>query len=131
VITDVRGNWAEPWIMLVARAAIVEPFANHTFQPGAVVQRIDLAQAVSRLLARLAAADALQAWQADRVRFTDLAASHLAYPAASLAAASGVVPAGPDGSFQPSRAVSGAEAVQAVERLRSMAPAADPFATLR
>ena len=50
LITDVRNNWAAPWIMAVARAGVMEPFANHAFQPRTVVRRIDLAQAVARLL---------------------------------------------------------------------------------
>ena len=54
VITDVRTHWAATWIMAVARAGIMDPFDNHTFQPNAVVRRADLAIAMSRLLARLA-----------------------------------------------------------------------------
>jgi len=54
LITDVRGNWAATWIMAVARAGVMEPFANHAFQPRAVVRRTDLAQAVARLLVRVA-----------------------------------------------------------------------------
>ena len=39
LITDVRNNWAATWIMAVARAGVMEPFANHTFQPRTVVRR--------------------------------------------------------------------------------------------
>ena len=46
LITDVRSNWAATWIMAVARAGVMEPFANHAFQPRTVVRRTDLAQAV-------------------------------------------------------------------------------------
>ena len=71
----------------------MEPFANHAFQPRAVVRRIDLAQAVGRLLARVAAANPAraQAWESARLKFADLAAGHLAYPAASVAVAAGVM----------------------------------------
>ena len=47
--------------MNVARAGIMEPFANHTFQPRGLVRRTDLAQAMARLLARVAAQHAAQA----------------------------------------------------------------------
>ena len=33
VITDTRNHWASTWIMAVARAGIVDPYDNHTFQP--------------------------------------------------------------------------------------------------
>jgi tetratricopeptide (TPR) repeat protein len=121
VVTDIRGNWAESWIMTTVRAGVIEPFANHTFQPRAVVRRVDLAQAVSRLLPRVATPTQLRAWEAARVRFSDVSPSHLAYPAASIAVASNVMRIGPDGDFDPSRMVTGPEAAEAIERLRAMA----------
>ncbi|MQA31804.1 MAG: tetratricopeptide repeat protein [Luteitalea sp.] len=123
VITDVRAHWAEPWILPVVGTGVMEAFANHTFQPGAVVRRVDLAQAVSRLLARLAATTSAGAsdWQNARGRFPDMTAGHVAYPAASAAVASGVMLPAADGSFQPSRAVTGEEAIAAIERLQSLA----------
>ena len=44
VITDTRANWASPWILSVARADVMEVYANHTFQPAAPVRRADLAR---------------------------------------------------------------------------------------
>ena len=122
-ITDVRGDWAAPWILTVARAGVMEPFANHAFQPRTVVRRIDLAQAVERLLARIAplAPAAAKAWQSTRWPFPDLAPGHLAYAAASTSVAAGVLTTGPDGSFQPSSVVSGAEAVEAIQRIEVLA----------
>jgi tetratricopeptide (TPR) repeat protein len=122
VITDVRTSWAEPWIMSVARASVMEPYENHTFQPRALIQRIDLARAVSRLLPRVASAAQLKAWQSARVRFRDLLASHLVYPAASAAVSAGILSTGADGSFRPFARVSGAEALAAIGRIEAMAP---------
>ena len=96
VITDVRGNWAEVWIVATARAGVLEPFENHTFQPRTVIRRIDLAQAVSPLIAGAAQAARLKQWQSETVRTSDLSSSHLAYPAVSLAVAAGVMTLGPD-----------------------------------
>jgi tetratricopeptide (TPR) repeat protein len=121
VVTDVRPHWAETWIMAVARAGIIEPYANHTFQPRSAVRRADLAQAVGRLLARIGTPAQVRAWENARPPFSDLSTGHLAYPAASAAVASGVMTAGADGSFEPSRPVTGAEALQAVQRLQAMA----------
>ncbi len=125
VISDVRSHWASTWIVAVARAGIIEPFDNHTFQPGGAVRRADLALAMSRLLSRVAAADPVRArsWQAAKLRFSDLAPSHLAYQAASMAVAAGVMEAGPNNTFQPSKVVTGAEAVAAVMRMEALADA--------
>jgi type IV secretory pathway VirB2 component (pilin) len=109
--------------MNVARAGIMEPFANHTFQPRSVVRRTDLAQAVARLLARVAAQHAAQskAWESARLKFTDLSPGHLAYPAASIAVAAGIMSTVPENSFQPARPVTGVEASEAISRLEALA----------
>ena len=102
-ITDARTDWAATWILAVTRAGVMEPFANHAFQPRTPVRRVDLAQAVERLLTRVAAfkpGPRATAWESARVQFSDLAPSHLAYPAASAAVASGVLTAGPDGTLR-------------------------------
>ncbi len=123
VVTDARNHWASTWILAVVRAGIMDAFANHTFQPRAVVRRADLAQAMSRLLARIAASSPVRArsWQAARVKFADLQPTHLAYPAASMSVAAGVMSADADNRFQPSRVVTGAEAVAAVSRIEALA----------
>jgi tetratricopeptide (TPR) repeat protein len=121
VVTDVRGNWAEPWIMAATRAGIMDPLPNHTFQPRAIVRRVDLAEAVGRLIESIAAPQTVASWRASHPVFSDLAESHLAYPSVSIAIASGVMERGRDSSFQPSRVVTGAEAAQAIDRLRALA----------
>jgi tetratricopeptide (TPR) repeat protein len=122
VITDIRGHWAERWILSVARAGVMDAYDNHTFQPRGVVRRVDFAQAVTRLLAKVAVVAPAEArrWRDARGRFTDIGASHLAYPAASAAIASGVMSASADGAFEPSRFVTGAEAIEAFGRLSAM-----------
>lgn len=125
VITDIRGHWAERWIAAVSRAGILETFPNHTFLPGAQVSRVELAQAASRLLNLIAAMQPVtaRAWAGARGSFTDLNTGHLAYPAASMAVAAAVMQPTSDGAFQPTRVVSGAEAIAAVERLLVLAAA--------
>lgn len=123
LMTDVRADWASTWIMAVTRTGVMEPFANHTFQPRTILRRTDFAEVVSRLLARIATRNPnlAKSWESALLTFPDLAASHLAYVAASQAVAAGVMEAGPDNSFQPARAVTGAEAVEAMDRLQAMA----------
>jgi len=123
VVTDVRTHWASTWIVAVARAGIIDPFDNHTFQPRGVVRRTDLAVAMSRLLARLAIDDPIRArsWQAARMRFSDLAPTHLAYRSASMVVAAGVMETADNNAFQPSKVVTGAEAAAAVARIEALA----------
>src|SRR3954471_8951884 len=122
LITDARNNWAATWIMAVARAGIMDPLPNHTFQPRAIVKRSDLAQTVARLLARVGAQNAgrAQEWDKARLKFVDLLPSHLAYPAASMAVAAGAMTA-PGDVFQPARAATGAEATDAIAKIEALA----------
>jgi tetratricopeptide (TPR) repeat protein len=125
LVTDWRSSWAAPWILAVTRAGVMEPFANHAFQPRAVVRRIEFAQTVSRLLMILAPTGSARArpWDSARLRFSDLGPSHLGYVAASQAVASGVVKAEAEGGFQPTRPVTGRQAIDSIARLEALAGA--------
>jgi len=123
VITDTRGHWASPYILAVARAGVMDVFPNHTFQPDAVVRRVDLAQAASQVLELIAARNPQLAasWRDARTRkFPDVAPRHLNYPAVSLAVEAGVMTVSEDGRVELSRPVSGAEAAAAVTTLQEL-----------
>ena len=122
VVTDVRNHWAAPWILQVARAGVLEPFPNHTFQPASRVRRGDLAAAVSRLvlLAARGRAARRQEWTSARPQIADMSPGHLSYPAASVAVASGVMPLLSGNRFAVTRPVTGAEAVEAIERVAAL-----------
>jgi tetratricopeptide (TPR) repeat protein len=123
LITDIRNNWAQTWIVEVARAGVIEPFANHAFQPRGIVRRADLAQSAAKLLAIIGASQpaVMKVWESARPRFSDLAPTHLAYPAASMSVGARVLQVGPDDTFQPVRPITGAEAVEAIGKLESLA----------
>jgi tetratricopeptide (TPR) repeat protein len=122
VATDVSGHWAAPWISAVVRAGVMEPFENHTFQPRARVRRGDLAQAVSRLLTLASASrPGLRAQMTAKPAIADMAPTHLSYPAVAVAVSAGVLPLADGSRFQVGRAVTGAEAIEAIDRIRSLA----------
>jgi tetratricopeptide (TPR) repeat protein len=126
VITDTRGHWAAEWITPVARAGIMDPFANHTFQPRTRLRRGDLAMVVSRLLGLIAARDPdLRARLAQRPAIADMTPRHTQYAAAAAAVASGVMPLLAGDRFQVGQAVTGAEAVDALDRVRALAARTD------
>jgi tetratricopeptide (TPR) repeat protein len=122
LMTDIRNHWAASWIMSVTYAGIMDAYENHTFQPRDSVRRADLAQVVSRMLKLIAAREPalLKEWQGRQAKMADVGVSNLNYADASLAVSSGVLSLGADGTFQLSRAVSGAEAIDAVTTLERL-----------
>lgn len=121
VITDTGGHWAGAWIAQVARAGVMDPFENHTFQPGLVIRRGDLATAVRRVLTMASATNAgLRQRLAEQPAIADMAAAHLVYPSAAAAVASGVMPLVEGARFEVNRPVTGAEAVDAINRLQAL-----------
>ena len=50
ILTDVQGSWAESAIQTVVGAGVLDPMANHTFQPTRTVSRGEFAVAVARLV---------------------------------------------------------------------------------
>lgn len=121
IMNDIRGHWANAHIQTVTRARIMDAFSNHTFQPDAIVRRGDFAQAVSRALGVVTAGRPAVAakWRDARPALSDVPPGHLAYPAVSVAVASGVMPA-PAGRFDLTRPITGAEAIEALARLQSL-----------
>ena len=119
IITDARDHWGYQWVIAVARAGIMEADTNYRFQPEQTVTRAELALVAVRLL-HLRAADTTSPPDGARVSFSDLAPSHLSYPAASEAVAAGVMAALEQNTFQPGRQVSGAEAMTAFGRLERL-----------
>jgi tetratricopeptide (TPR) repeat protein len=122
LLTDVRNFWAERWIMAVANAGVMDAFENHTFLPRTEIRRAELAQAVSRVLKLIAVRQPalLKEWQGRQAKMSDVGVSNLNYADVSLAVSSGVLLLAEDGTFQLSRPVSGAEAIDAVTRLEQI-----------
>lgn len=119
VVTDARSHWAAPWIMAVVRAGVMEPYPNHAFAPRAVVRRLDLALAASRVLQLVGARRPALArqWGAARPTIVDLPPGHLGYPAVAMTVGADVMPLVDGGAFRPNRVVAGGEAVDVVTRL--------------
>ena len=122
VITDARGHWAQAWITAVVQSSIMETLPNYQFQPGVVVRRGDLARTVARALSLIEALKPAAAarWQNARVTVSDVAPTHLSYPAVSVAVASGVMPL-EGGAFRLLDPVKGSEAIDVVARLEALA----------
>ena len=123
LITDSRRHWAQASILLAARAGAMEVYPNHTFQPAAGMTRGEFAAVITRVLNLVAARvpHAAQAWKDARLSFADVRPGHTLYLAISRAVASGVMQPLEGQTFGISRPMTGAEAVQAVDRLTQLA----------
>ncbi|MDE2907436.1 MAG: hypothetical protein OXQ28_15275 [Acidobacteriota bacterium] len=123
ILTDTRDHWASPWIVAAARAGVMGIGAGNRFEPERIVRRGDLADVVAAALVLIADfdPDAARRWETARVEFSDMSPGHLNYESATRAIAAGVLRIDADRRFDPIRPVSGAEAVDAVERLAQLA----------
>lgn len=123
IITDTRNHWSDRWILAVTQAQVMAVDARYRFEPERTVRRGELAEVVAEVLGLIAAIDPVGArpWLDARPRFVDMIEGHLNYASAAAALAAGVLSAFDDRTFQPTRAVAGAEAIEAVDRLVALA----------
>jgi hypothetical protein len=97
-------------------------YPNHTFQPGATVNRGDFAETLARALEVIGSRDPRTAkgWREANPQFADLTPGHPSFQAAALAVTAEALKPLEGNTFQVSRPVTGAEASAAVERLRAL-----------
>ena len=65
-------------------------------------------------------ADGRSDWQSRQQKIADVSVSNLHYADASLSVVAGILPLTESGAFQLSRAVSGAEAIDAITRIEQL-----------
>jgi tetratricopeptide (TPR) repeat protein len=115
VAVDIAGSWAREQIASALAMDVLDVYPNHTFQPGAVVRRVDVARAAARVLERVG-------WpRAAAPEPTDMTRAHLDYDAVERALGAGVMGLTPSGAFEPWRPVSGKEALEVVDSLARLA----------
>jgi tetratricopeptide (TPR) repeat protein len=111
VALDIGSSWAREPIARVLALGIMDVYPNHTFQPGAVVRRVDVARAAARVLDRLG-------WPRSAGPVPgDMSRSHLDYEAVVRVLGAGLMSLAPSGAFEPWRPVSGQEAIEVVDGL--------------
>jgi tetratricopeptide (TPR) repeat protein len=115
VAVDISMSWAREQVARVLALGIMDVYPNHTFQPGALVRRVDLARAAARTL------DALGWARSPGPAPSDMSPSHLDYDAVGRALGAGLMALTPSGAFEPWRPVSGSEAIEVVEAMARLA----------
>jgi tetratricopeptide (TPR) repeat protein len=122
VLADAQDHWASDWIAATARTGILPAFQNHRFEPESPVRRMDLADAVRNLVTVIADRNpGLRTRLAERPQIADVGPAHLSYPAVAAAVATGAMDLTDGRRFEVTRAVSGAEAFETIDRLRALA----------
>jgi tetratricopeptide (TPR) repeat protein len=115
VALDIGASWAREQVARVLALGIMDVYPNHTFQPGALVRRADLARAAARVLDRLG-------WpRSAGPAPADMSPSHLDYEAVSRVLGAGLMGLAASGAFEPWRPVSGREALDVVDALSRLA----------
>jgi tetratricopeptide (TPR) repeat protein len=111
VAVDISGSWAREHIASALALDILDLYPNHTFQPGAVVRRGDLARAVARVLD-------LVGWAAAPAPLpSDMARANLYHDRVVRVVGAGLMELSPAGAFEPWRPVTGQEAIDVLEAL--------------
>jgi len=111
VAIDISGSWARSYILDALALDILSVYPNHTFQPGAIVRRGDLARTVARVL------DLLNYPQAPPPNITDMSRTNLFYDAAARAVAAGLMDLSASGAFEAWRPVAGRDAADVIDAL--------------
>jgi tetratricopeptide (TPR) repeat protein len=109
VAVDISGAWARPHILRVLELGLMDVYPNHTFQPGTIVRRGELAQAAARVL------DALSFPRAPAPAIVDMSRNNLYYLGAARVVSAGLMDLTAEGAFEAWRPVSGADAVAVLE----------------
>ena len=113
VMTDLPDSWAAPAIETVVGVGLLDPTANHTFQPARTVSRGEFAQVMSRLARMLGVS------QTDPAPITasDLVPGSPLYRELQLVVGYGLLSLDNSGNFNVSAPVGGEEAVNTAEKL--------------
>ena len=123
IITDTRDHWGGQWIQAVADAGIMDVDAAYRFDPSSPVRRGELAEVVVDTLGLIEnqGSGGAPSDNAQARTFADMSPTHLSYDAAQRAVVVGVMTILENDTFQPTRLVTGPEAVEAVDRLADLA----------
>jgi tetratricopeptide (TPR) repeat protein len=111
VAVDISGSWAREYVLQMLALGVLDLYPNHTFQPGAIARRGDLARVVGRCL------DLLKAPAPPAPTITDMSASNLYHDAAARAVGAGLMDLTPAGAFEAWRPVSGRDASDVLDAL--------------
>lgn len=113
IMTDLPNSWADPAIETMVGVGLLDPTANHTFQPARTVSRGEFAQVMGRLVRMLGVSQPVQ----PPITAPDLVPGSALYRELQLVLGYGLLSLDNTGSFNVSAPVGGEEAVNTAEKL--------------
>ena len=122
IITDTRNHWGHQWIQVVADAKIMDVDAAYRFNPSGLVRRSELSEVIISTLdlSESQGVGNVLLGEVGMRSFSDMSSTHLSYESARRAVAIDVLDVLENDEFQPSVLVTGAGAVEAVDRLAEL-----------
>ncbi len=122
-VTDMDEHWAKNFVDDIVQMDIrgLEPYPDHTFHPDELVNRGEYALMVEDILIAILGDQSLSTKHiGSESRFPDLNSSHPAYNAVCNAVDKGIMDAQMNGEFQLTKAVSGADALLVIRKLKEL-----------
>ncbi|MFH0881556.1 MAG: S-layer homology domain-containing protein [bacterium] len=120
VPTDVVGHWARTWIMQVIETGVMEPDADGKFYPDEKITRAEYALLLQNILITVMHdPDLATRYIGEESRFKDMRSGTATYNAAALAVDRGVMQATVEGTFDPMKTVSGADALLIIRQFQN------------
>lgn len=121
VPSDVKDHWARTWIVQVIEMGVMEPDSDGKFYPDAKVTRAEYALLLQNILITVMHDPALATrYIGEESRFKDMRSGTATYNAASLAVDRGVMQATVEGTFEPMKTVSGADALLIIRQFQNL-----------
>lgn len=111
VAVDISGSWAREYILQALALGILDLYPNHTFHPGAIARRGDLARVVGRVL------DSLRHPSTPAPAISDMTGANLYHDAAARAVGAGLMDLTASSAFEAWRPVSGRDASDVIDAL--------------
>jgi tetratricopeptide (TPR) repeat protein len=123
-VTDINGHWAKNFILDIVDLSIrgLEPYPDHTFHPGDLVNRGEYAMMVEDVIIAILGDQSLATKNIGdaKSRFPDVNPSHPAYNAICNAVDKNIMDAEMNGAFGPEKSVSGPDALLVIRKVKEL-----------
>ncbi len=112
---DIRGHWAQTWIIQIIELGVMEVGPDRNFYPDQPVTRGEFALFLQNILATVMRDETLTTrYIGETTRFRDMRSGTATYNAAALSVDRGFMDAGITGKFDPQGTVRGSEALLSI-----------------
>lgn len=118
ILEDVRDHWASRFIQRVVQLGLIPLYSPHRFDPEQTVNRGEFAQVIYLVLRHLGRDAMIR--DSGHIRIRDVSPLHRLYRSIVTSVKLGLLKLDEQGMFHADRPVSGADAIRAIQGLRSL-----------